>query len=55
VEANAISLRWQYRLKLPDAIILASAACHGLTLVTRDDDLARKASGVVSCLTSAKP
>jgi len=55
VEANAVLLRRRHRMKLPDAIILATAACHGLTLVTRDDALTRKASGVVPCLTSTKP
>jgi predicted nucleic acid-binding protein len=54
IETSAISLRRQRRLKLPDAIILATAACHGITLVTRDDVLTRKASGVVPCLTPAK-
>lgn len=32
----AFQLRRTYRLKLPDAVIWASAKVHGLTLVTRD-------------------
>jgi predicted nucleic acid-binding protein len=36
VEAGAIELRRTTRLKLPDAIILATARAHGLTLATRN-------------------
>jgi predicted nucleic acid-binding protein len=36
VAAVAVSLRQRYRLKLPDAIIWASARAHGLLFVTRD-------------------
>jgi predicted nucleic acid-binding protein len=31
-----VELRKQFRLKLPDAIILASADCEGCILVTRN-------------------
>ncbi|MBI4026552.1 MAG: type II toxin-antitoxin system VapC family toxin [Verrucomicrobia bacterium] len=50
VEAAAISLRKGHRLKVPDAIILATAGSHGCTLVSRDAVLIRKAAGVVPCL-----
>lgn len=36
VEAEAIELRRMTRLKLPDAIILATARAHGLMLETRN-------------------
>ncbi len=36
VSAEAISIRKKSRLKLPDAIILATARVHGLLLVTRN-------------------
>lgn len=44
VEANTIHLRRKYKIKLPDAIIVATAAVHGLKLLTLDQDLARAAS-----------
>lgn len=52
VESTAISLRKNHRLRVPDAIILATAICHGCTLVSRDDPLIRKATGLVPCLSS---
>jgi predicted nucleic acid-binding protein len=36
VALRAVELRRAYRVKLPDAIIWASAQCHGLLLVTRN-------------------
>jgi predicted nucleic acid-binding protein len=36
VSAEAILIRKNSRLKLPDAIILATARVHGLLLVTRN-------------------
>jgi len=36
VEELAIEIRRATRLKLPDAIILATARVHGLTLITRN-------------------
>jgi len=36
VARRAVELRKQFRLKLPDAIILASADCEGCILVTRN-------------------
>ena len=36
VAEAAVSLRRRHRLKLPDAIIWASAQAHGMLLVTRD-------------------
>ncbi|MDD2708483.1 MAG: type II toxin-antitoxin system VapC family toxin [Verrucomicrobiae bacterium] len=50
IEATAISLRKKHRLRIPDAIILATASCHGCILVSRDLSLIRKAAGIVSCL-----
>jgi len=44
VEGTAIALRRQTRLKLPDAIILATARVHGLELLTLDDRLRAAAS-----------
>lgn len=43
VAEEAITLRRTYRLKLPDAIIWASARISGRRLITRDVDLARLA------------
>lgn len=40
VEAKTIRLRRTLKLKLPDAIILATAKVHGLELLTLDQDLA---------------
>lgn len=39
VRETAILLRRQYRLKLPDAIIAASAQAHDATLLTNDQQL----------------
>lgn len=39
IEAEAITLRRRTRLKLPDAIIAASAKVHGLKLLTLDERL----------------
>jgi predicted nucleic acid-binding protein len=36
VAEEAVRIRRQRRLKLPDAIILATARVHGLVLVTRN-------------------
>lgn len=36
VVLKTIAIRRQYRIKLPDAIIAATALVHGLTLVTRN-------------------
>jgi predicted nucleic acid-binding protein len=36
VAEQAVTLRRQYRLKLPDAIVWASAQVHAMLLVTRD-------------------
>ncbi len=47
VAAEAVSIRRQTRLKLPDAIILATARVHGLLLVTRNSkDFSRHAPDV---------
>ena len=40
IEDEAILLRRSARIKLPDAIILATAKVHGLTLLTLDQRLA---------------
>jgi predicted nucleic acid-binding protein len=37
VVAKTIELRQQYRVKLPDAIIAATAIVHNLTLISRND------------------
>ena len=37
VSEEAVLIRQRTRLKLPDAIILATARVHGLLLVTRND------------------
>lgn len=39
VEAEAIAFRRHTRLKLPDAIIAATARVHGLQLLTLDERL----------------
>lgn len=39
IEAETIALRRQHRLKLPDAIIAATARTRGLSLLTLDDRL----------------
>jgi predicted nucleic acid-binding protein len=36
VAARAVTLRREHRLKLPDAIVWASAQVHAMLLVTRD-------------------
>lgn len=38
---KAIHLRRTHRLKLPDAIIVATAICHQAVLITNDEDLRR--------------
>jgi predicted nucleic acid-binding protein len=35
---KAINIRREYRIKLPDAVIAATASSKNLTLVTRNDD-----------------
>lgn len=44
VEAATIRLRRKHKIKLPDAIIAATAVAHGLKLLTLDKDLAHVAS-----------
>lgn len=44
VETTTIRLRRQHKIKLPDAIIVATAAVHGLKLLTLDQDLAHIAA-----------
>jgi predicted nucleic acid-binding protein len=39
VEDKAIELRCSHRVKLPDALIAATALCHGLELLTMDAGL----------------
>ncbi|ACL63304.1 PilT protein domain protein (plasmid) [Methylobacterium nodulans ORS 2060] len=47
VREQAVKLRQAHRMKLPDAIIWASAQVHGLTLVTRNTkDFPASAPGV---------
>jgi len=36
VAAEAVACRKEFRMRLPDAVILATARCHGLRLVTRN-------------------
>jgi predicted nucleic acid-binding protein len=43
IEDLTIQIRRQHRLKLPDAIIAASAKAHSLALLTLDKELAAKA------------
>lgn len=50
VEAKTIELRRGLNLRLADALITATAMCHGCTLVTHDSVLARKAKSVLTCL-----
>lgn len=38
---RTIALRRAHKIKLPDALILATAQVHGLTLLTLDEKLAR--------------
>lgn len=37
IRTATIQLRKQYKIKLPDAIIAATALAHGLTLVTQNE------------------
>ena len=47
VSAEAILIRKKSRMKLPDAIILATARVHGLLLVTRNHrDFPRREPGI---------
>ena len=39
IEDSAIALRRQRRIKLPDAVIAATALTHGLELLTLDEGL----------------
>ena len=39
IEDSAISLRRQRKVKLPDAIIAATASVHSLELISADKDL----------------
>ena len=41
IKEKAIQLRRAYRLKLPDAVIAATAICHEAVLITNDEDLRR--------------
>lgn len=41
--ANTIAIRQAHKIKLPDALILATAKQHNLTLLTLDDKLQRLA------------
>ncbi|MBL1264518.1 type II toxin-antitoxin system VapC family toxin [Candidatus Methylomicrobium oryzae] len=43
IEDLTIQIRRQHRLKLPDAIIAATAKAHSLALLTLDKELAAKA------------
>jgi predicted nucleic acid-binding protein len=36
VAAEAVACRKEFRMRLPDAVILATARCHGMRLVTRN-------------------
>ncbi|NKI90406.1 hypothetical protein HBN54_003010 [Hymenobacter sp. 1B] len=44
---HTIRLRQQHRVKLPDAIIAATALAHGLTLITRNVSDFRALAGLV--------
>ena len=46
VENAAIALRRSRKIKLPDAIIAATAQVHGLTLLSRDDHLLKVAQAL---------
>ncbi|NCO33916.1 MAG: type II toxin-antitoxin system VapC family toxin [Armatimonadetes bacterium] len=50
VEEKAVRLRREYRLKLPDAIIAATAEVLDWPLVTADEELARRLSPRVNVL-----
>jgi len=42
IEDMTIQIRRQHRIKLPDAIIAATAKTHGVTLLTLDKELIKK-------------
>lgn len=44
---KAIELKRTKKIKLPDAVIAATALVHGLTVVSRNDDDFRKLPGVI--------
>lgn len=46
IENTTISLKQQHRIKLPDAIILATASTHQIELLTLDKKLANKISAI---------
>jgi predicted nucleic acid-binding protein len=46
IETETIALRRRSRLKLPDAIIVATARVHGLKLLTLDERLAAVVAGL---------
>ncbi|MCX7113424.1 MAG: type II toxin-antitoxin system VapC family toxin [Proteobacteria bacterium] len=47
IREEAVQLRRVHRIKLPDAIIWASAKTHGLTLITRNTkDFSEDSSGI---------
>jgi len=46
IEEKAIELRRSRRIKLPDALIAATALCHGLELLTMDTGLQSVLRGV---------
>jgi predicted nucleic acid-binding protein len=48
VEARTIALRRQFKMKLPDAIIAATALVHGLQLLTLDQHLYKTANHEVN-------
>lgn len=48
IARKTVQLRQRHGLKVPDAIILATATCHGLTLATRNSrDFPLSLGGVV--------
>jgi toxin FitB len=47
VAQKTIDLRKIYKIKLPDAIIAATALVHGLTLITRNTSDFQKVAGLV--------
>jgi predicted nucleic acid-binding protein len=53
VRDTAVRLRRSYRLKLPDAIVAATALALGAELVTNDDQFKRIADLIVSRVTLA--
>jgi hypothetical protein len=52
---RAVTLRAQYRLKLPDAIIAATAIEHGATLITDDRQLQNLSAVKTERASSATP